>query len=197
MPWVPLQVSTVHLTLMTIIWSAGIVTAGYLADGNIRWLWLFNACIFLQYVTDMLDGAVGRSRNTGLIKWGFYMDHFLDYIFLSAIVVGYSLLLPSSYLPLVLWCQVFSAGFMVHVFLDFAITNDFKISCNQFGVSEIRWVLIIFNTLLIFVGKGLLVKIFPFFVAAAFAVLCGMVYKSQKVYRHMDATKQGSQELNP
>ena len=79
--YIPLQIGTVHLTLMTILWSGGIVMAGYLARTDMRWLWLFSVCIFLQYVTDMLDGAVGRMRNTGLIKWGFYMDHFLDYIF--------------------------------------------------------------------------------------------------------------------
>ena len=153
LPWVPQQVSTVHLTLMTIAWSVGVIIAGYLSQGDMRWLWLFNICIFMQYVTDMLDGQVGRSRNTGLIKWGFYMDHFLDYIFLSSIVMGYSFLLPSSYFFLTLLCLTFTAGFMVHTFMDFSITNNFKISCNQFGVSEMRWVLILFNILLMFLVK--------------------------------------------
>ena len=103
----------------------------------------------------MLDGEVGRSRNSGLIKWGFYMDHFLDYIFLCAIIIGYSFLLPSTYFFLTLLCLTFTAGFMVHAFMDFAITNNFKISCNQFGVSEMRWVLILFNILLMILGKGL------------------------------------------
>jgi phosphatidylglycerophosphate synthase len=30
--------------------------------------------IVFQYITDLLDGEIGRKRNTGLIKWGFYMD---------------------------------------------------------------------------------------------------------------------------
>src|ERR1700679_2697039 len=77
LPLVPLQVSTAHLTLMTVLWSVGIVISGYLAQGDTRWLWASSACILMQYITDMLDGEVGRSRNTGLIKWGFYMDHFL------------------------------------------------------------------------------------------------------------------------
>jgi phosphatidylglycerophosphate synthase len=83
LPKVPMNVTTVHLTLCTLLWSAGVITAGALAVVDMRWLWLFSACIVLQHVTDMLDGAVGRARNTGLIKWGFYMDHFLDYVFLS------------------------------------------------------------------------------------------------------------------
>ena len=194
-PRVPKNISTVHLTLMTIGWSLGAALSGFLAQGDIRWLWVFSACIFFQYITDMLDGAVGRTRNSGLIKWGFYMDHFLDYIFLCGITIGYSFLLPQSYSLLTLMCLTFSAGFMVHVFMDFAITNNFKISVNQFGVSEMRWVLIFLNTVLIIFGKALLVSIFPFFVAASFIALCVLVYKSQKIYRHIDALRQGRESI--
>jgi len=194
LPYIPSQISTVHLTLMTILWSSSIIISGYMARTDIRWLWLFSGCIVLQYVTDMLDGALGRARNTGLIKWGFYMDHFLDYIFLSSIVIGYSFLLPPSYSLWVLFALVFSAGFMVHTLMDFAITNHFKISFNYFGVSEARQVLIIFNVILIFLGKGLLIQIFPFFVGALFIALCITVYRAQKVYAHTDAIRQGSNE---
>ena len=194
LPLVPAQVSTAHLTLMTILWSVGIVMAGYLSRGDIRWLWLFSGCILMQYITDMLDGEVGRNRHSGLIKWGFYMDHFLDFIFLCCIIIGYSFLLPASYYTLTLLCLTFSAGFMVHAFMDFSITHNFKISCNQFGVSEMRGVLVFFNILLIFLGKRLLIYTFPFFVAGAFLGLCFLVYSSQKVYQHIDAIHQGQGE---
>ena len=190
LPFIPKQVSTVHLTLMTLLWSAGIVIAGYLANTDIRWLWVFNVCIFMQYVTDMLDGAVGRARKTGLIKWGFYMDHFLDYVFLSSIVLGYAFMLPQSYLLLSVVCLAITAGFMVHVLMDFAITHNFKISVSYFGVSEARWTFIIFNIALMIFGKGLLVQIFPFFVGMSFIALCLLVYKSQKIYAHIDAIQQ-------
>jgi len=196
LPCIPLQIGTVQLTLMTFLWSGGIIIAGFMAKSDMRWLWLFSVCIFLQYVTDMLDGAIGRMRNTGLIKWGFYMDHFLDYVFLSSIVIGYSLLLPVSYLVWALLALVFSAGFMIHTFMDFAITNHFKISLSYFGVSEARWVLIILNVFLIILGKGLLIQTFPFFVGALFIGLCITVYRSQKVYAHIDATRQGEKELS-
>ena len=191
LPYIPSQISTVHLTLMTIFWSAGIVMAGYLAKADMRWLLLFSFFIFLQYITDMLDGAIGRKRNTGLIKWGFYMDHFLDYVFLSAIVIGYSFLLPPSYLLWSLFALAFSAGFMVHTLMDFAITNHFKISFSYFGVSEARLVLIIINVILIILGKELLIQVFPFFVGALFIGLCIAVYGAQKAYAHTDAAQQG------
>lgn len=192
--YIPSQIGTAHLTLMTILWSIGIVIAGYMARADMGWLWLFSVCIFLQYVTDMLDGAVGRARNTGLIKWGFYMDHFLDYIFLSAIIIGYSFLLPPSYRVWSLFALVFSAGFMVHTLMDFAITNHFKISFSYFGVSEARLVLIIINVILIIFGKELLIKVFPFFVGALFIGLCTAVYGAQKAYAHRDAMQQGIKE---
>ena len=53
--------------------------------------------ITLQWLTDSLDGAIGRYRNVGLIRWGYYMDHFLDYIFLCSILIGYSLILPDNF----------------------------------------------------------------------------------------------------
>ena len=186
LPVVPRWMETTHLTLMTILWSVGVVVSGCLAVHNILWLWASSAFIFLQYVTDMLDGAVGRERGTGLIKWGFYMDHFLDYIFLCAIVCGYSFLLPPSFAALVLLSLIAAGGFMVHTFLDFAITGDFKISFGWFGISEVRHVLIIFNALVVFFGKGLLVHVFPFAVAALCIGLCIAVYRSQKLYGSVD-----------
>jgi|CXWL01.1.fsa_nt_gi phosphatidylglycerophosphate synthase len=189
LPMVPSWMGTVHLTLMTIFWSIGVGLFGYLASGDIRWLWAFSVCVVFQHITDMLDGAVGRARNTGLIKWGFYADHFLDYIFMCAIIVGYSFLLPPSFSNLVLLCLIISGGLMVHTFLDFAITNDFKISFNRIGVSELRWLVIIFNMTLIFFGQGLLAVIFPMIVLIAFVVLVVVVYKSQMIYRRMDLGK--------
>ena len=62
LPYIPRQIGTVHLTLMTIIWSSAIILAGYFAKNDIRWLWLFSSCILFQYITDMLDGAVEIGR---------------------------------------------------------------------------------------------------------------------------------------
>ncbi len=47
-PWVPKGISTAHLTLMTLGWSFGILAAGYFAQYDIRWLWVFSACIFFN-----------------------------------------------------------------------------------------------------------------------------------------------------
>ena len=46
LPWVPMQVSTAHLTLMTILWSMGVVIAGYFSVERYSLAMLvFNTCI--------------------------------------------------------------------------------------------------------------------------------------------------------
>jgi len=84
---------------------------------------------------------------------------------------------------------------MVHTLMDFAITNNFKISVNYFGVSEMRMSLIGFNMALMVVGQGLLAQVFPFFTAAAFIALCMICYKSQKIYSHLDAMRQAREDV--
>src|SRR5262245_50794476 len=82
-PWVvpriPRWIGTHHLTLLTILWCAGILWFSARAANDLRWLWLVSLMIVLQWVTDHFDGKVGKFRNTGLVQWGFYMDHLLDY----------------------------------------------------------------------------------------------------------------------
>lgn len=189
LPLVPSWIGTVELTLMTLVWSAGVVGFGFLAQNDVRWLWGFSLCIALQHLTDMLDGAVGRMRNTGLIKWGFYADHLFDYVFMCAIVLGYYFLLPENYSFLVLICLTLTGGLMAHAFLDFAITNEYKISYFRVGVSELRWLVIILNVFIIVFGKPLLIMLFPWITAGLLAVLVIVVYRSQKVYRFLDMKK--------
>ena len=153
-PKVPPFLETYHLTLMTLLWSAGIVAASYLARQNLHWLWLVSTCIALQYLTDVLDGAVGRYRDTGLVKWGFYMDHFLDYLFLCSIILGYALTMPdiSWY-----WFGAFlvvAGALMVNSFLSFAATNEFKISTLGIGTTEGRLFFIIANAAIVIFGTS-------------------------------------------
>ena len=80
--FIPKCIETNHLTMLTIVWSMIIIGAGFLAKNDIRWFWLVSFMIIMQYITDVYDGKLGKFRNTGLIKWGYFMDHFLDYVFL-------------------------------------------------------------------------------------------------------------------
>jgi phosphatidylglycerophosphate synthase len=157
--------------MMTLVWSGGNVILAFFARNNLSVLWLVSLMIVLQYLTDLFDGELGRQRDTGLIKWGFYMDHFLDFIFLCSLVfVGYKISPPG----LEIWyfvLLVITGGFMVNAFLSFAATNEFEIYRYGFGPTEFRLGLILINTFIIVVGTGQFYILLPLFVILCFVAL--------------------------
>ncbi|MBT3539224.1 hypothetical protein HOF40_03255 [Candidatus Parcubacteria bacterium] len=193
-PRVPKFLETYHLTYMTIPWSILIIAFGFLAQWNIHWLWGMSMCIFLQWLTDAFDGAVGRYRNTGLIKWGYYMDHFLDYIFLCSILIGYSLLLPDNFKYLHFFTFALLGAFMVNAYLSFAATNEFKITYLGIGPTEIRIVFILINTFLIIFGKTYMTWSIPFVLIGALLGLVVVVYRTQKYIWKLDMNIKANQK---
>lgn len=178
-PKIPKCIETYHLTFMTIVWSIGVLIFSYLANGNIHWLWGTSGMIIMQYITDLFDGAVGRHRNTGLIKWGYYMDHFLDYIFMCTVLIGYTFFMPDPY-NILFYILVVYGAFLVNAFISFAATNQFRVSYFGFGPTEGRIGFIATNTMLIIFGKIFLSRFLPYFLILAFIVLCVVVYQTQK-----------------
>lgn len=179
-PHIPAWLGTHHLTLMTLAWCAGLLLFGYLAAGDLRWLWGSSAMILLQWVTDFFDGKVGKYRGTGLVKWGFYADHLLDYAFLCAVLGGYALLLPASaHLSLLMALAVFG-GFMVNSFLAFAATGRFHISHGKLGPTEFRLALVVVNSLVVFYGTRRMTKVLPYVAACGFVALCVLAYRTQR-----------------
>lgn len=179
---VPRWLETYHLTYMTILWCIFIVLSGWLANktGNMHWLWISSVSIVLQYITDLFDGAVGRHRNTGLIKWGYYMDHFLDFVFLCAILISYAFFVtPGQYLYLFFILAIL-CGYMVNSFLSAYATNEFQIAYYGFGPTEVRIMFIGINTLFIIFGTAYLNWTLPACLIIAAAGLIFMVYKTQK-----------------
>jgi len=181
----PSCIETYHLTILTIVWSALIILFGYFAIENIYWLFGISLLIFLQWFTDLFDGAIGRHRNTGLVRWGYHMDHFLDYIFLYSILISYTFLLPEISLQIVL-IGIILGAFMVNGFLAFSVSNKFKISHFGIGPTEIRFSLILFNIFLIFFGTWILELVIPYVLVVSFIGLLIIVYLTQKELWKLD-----------
>src|SRR5512136_3248535 len=95
-PRFPGWIQGYHLTLMTIPWSIGLVVSGWLARNDLSWLYLASAMHIMQWFTDSFDGALGRHRDTGIPKWGYYMDHFLDYVYTCCAFIGYAFLFDGT-----------------------------------------------------------------------------------------------------
>jgi hypothetical protein len=186
LPRIPPWIETYHLTLLTAVWPIGIVVFSSLAARDRRWLWMVNAMIVAHYFTDHYDGKLGKYRDTGLRKWGFYVDHFIDYGFLCALLIGYSLLLPArDAFTMMLTLCVFSA-FMFHAYLMLAAREDFTISVWCFGPTELRIALIIGNGLLVRSGVRPLHAALPWIAGAGVIALGVVAYAAQKALWRRD-----------
>lgn len=186
LPRIPAWLETHHLTMMTLVWSLLILLFSYLAASNLKWLWGVSLMIFLQWATDHYDGKVGKFRNTGLVRWGYYMDHLLDYFFLCSVVIGYAFILPEkSRLQLLIMMGLFAA-YDLSTFLAFAATDRLKISYLKFGPTEFRLALIIINTLLISFGTRYMISGLKWVNAGAVVGLCLLIYRAQKQIWQID-----------
>ena len=134
---------------------------------DIRWFWGVSLAIALQYLTDLFGGAVGHARSTGLVKWGFYMDHFPDFVFQCRLIIGYALIAPPQQ-NLDWWffgILAITSGYMVNSFLCFAATNEFEIYFFGIGPTEIRIYFLALN--------GVIILLDP---TRAYFVICVPIY---------------------
>ncbi len=152
-PKVPKPILSHHLTSMTLLWSIGTVLFGWLAVENRVWLHAMSVMVFAQWLTDSFDGSLGKYRKQGLVKWGFFMDHLLDFLFAGSIVIAYSFLVSAKWLEfLFLILLLVTCATMAVSFLSFAATNQFQIAYYGIGPTEIRIGYIALNTFVYFVG---------------------------------------------
>jgi len=154
-PKIPKPILSHHLTMLTLLWSIGIVVSGWLAIENQVWLHLISVFVFLQWLTDSLDGSLGKYRKQGLVKWGFFMDHLLDLIFAGSIVIAYSFLVEAWWLEFLFFVLLLVTCAMMAVsFLSFAATNKFQIAYYGIGPTEVRISYICLNTLVFYIGTA-------------------------------------------
>lgn len=179
-PRIPLWLETQHLTMLTLLWSLLILLFSFFATRNIRWLWAVSVMIMLQWVTDHYDGKIGKHRKTGLVRWGYYMDHLLDYFFLCSVILGYAFILPErSRFQLLLMLALFAA-YDFSTFLAFSALDELKISHLKFGPTEFRLALIIINGLLISFGTKHMISGLKWVNAGALVGLVFLIYGTQK-----------------
>lgn len=179
-PKIPRWIEGYHLTLATIPLSALCIGAGYLARSDRTWLWLATAALALQWFTDSFDGALGRYRDTGIPRWGYHMDHLLDYVFMCAILSGYAWFFDGTARILCLLLIPVFGTFFVNSYLAFGATGNFKITYIGFGPTEMRLLLIVVNTLIIILGKKPIAALLPYALPLLAGLICIVVYRSQK-----------------
>lgn len=176
---IPSWIETQHLTLASIIWSAGALASAVLARTIRGWWWVLSVCIVLHYITDHFDGAVGRMRNTGLVRWGYYMDHLLDFLFLSSIGMGYALLFPGES-AWIMGALIVTGAMFVHAYLFALMAGRFQISYFRLGGGELALLFIFFNTIAFWFGASAARIAFPLLCAGGSLGLIITVSRAQK-----------------
>lgn len=152
-PKIPKRIRSHHLTMITLLWSAGTVLFGWLAESNLVWMHAMSVMVIGQWFTDSFDGSLGKYRKQGLVKWGFFMDHLLDLLFAGSIVIGYWFLVEARWLTfLFLLLLLITCATMAVSFLSFAATNQFQIAYYGIGPTEIRIGYVALNTFVYFIG---------------------------------------------
>lgn len=180
-PKVPKMFNGVNLTLATVLWCGIVIVAYKMATVNLHWLWLASAAIVAQHVTDMLDGAVGRYRKSGLIRWGYYMDHLLDFVFLSSVSLGVAALAPTrGGFIMAVGCALVLIAFMIHAFLLARASDTFRISESIFGPTELRIFILLLNVAIIYFGRWIINWWAPIFFSIAGIVFITYVLRAHR-----------------
>ncbi len=180
-PKIPKPILSHHLTYVTILWSTGMIVFGWLAEDNRVFLHAMSVMVFGQWLTDSFDGSLGKYRRQGLVKWGFFMDHFLDLVFAGSIVIAYSFLVQAKWLEfLFLILLLVTCATMAVSFLSFAATNQFQIAYYGIGPTEIRIGYIALNTFVYFVGTEIFSWGVPAIVALNVAALLMLVVQTSR-----------------
>ena len=185
-PHVPSFLSTRRLTMLTLLWSILIVYFSWRSQQDIRWLAGASGMLAAQYLSDVLDGAVGRRRNSGFARWGVYMDHLLDFVLAASVFIGYALLVDASALLALFIFFIACAIIPASIFLSFSAYNAFKIGSLGFGPTEYRLAIILLNAAIIYFGVSWFERTLPYFAGLLFVYAFILVYRTQRDMYIMD-----------
>lgn len=141
--------------LLTFIGLAGLAGAGlcyYLSGRHFGYLIAASAGLVVNWFGDSLDGTLARVRNMQRPKYGYYLDHLVDAFGTALMLLGmaYSgLVTPILGIVVLVLYLIMS----INVYLATQTVGQFKISFLRFSPTEGRIVLIVLNTVLIFVKQ--------------------------------------------
>jgi len=148
----PRWVSPDLLTFIGLAAMAGIGVCYYLSARHFGYLLAASAGLVVNWLGDSLDGTVARVRNMQRPKYGYYLDHLVDAFGTALMLLGmaYSgLVTPILGIVVLVLYLIMS----INVYLATHAVGQFKISFLRISPTEGRIVLIVLNTVLIFVKQ--------------------------------------------
>ena len=139
------------LTFIGVIGSV-LGAIGYiLSNLNIVWLWLSTAGYIINWYGDSLDGTLARVRHTQRPIYGFYIDHCVDGITTAIICIGAGLSQLMN-LGIAMTVLVLYLLLSISVYINSHLKGEFKLTYAGMGPTELRLIMIIVNTLYIYMA---------------------------------------------
>jgi archaetidylinositol phosphate synthase len=150
----PRSINSDHLTLLALVSMAGAGAAFWAARYWPPALWFVVVALVLNWFGDSLDGTVARVRHHERPRYGFYVDHVLDIVGITLLVIGMTL---SGYMSAIVGLAFLVAYLLVaaEVFLATAVNGQFRMSFLNVGPTELR-ILLAIGTLTLFVKPTVL-----------------------------------------
>ncbi|HNY40087.1 MAG TPA: hypothetical protein PKJ41_06820 [Bryobacteraceae bacterium] len=147
----PRWVNSDHLTGLGLAAMALAGTAYALCHRSPQWLWVVNVALVLNWLGDSLDGTLARVRDAQRPRYGFYVDHVVDAICATMMLIGLGLS-PWMSFPVAVALLIAYLLLAVESYLATYTIGDFHISHFGFGPTELRLLLIVGNLFLL--GRG-------------------------------------------
>ena len=132
--------------------GAVVVAVGYvLSNYHVGWLWLSSLGYVINWYGDSLDGTLARVRGTQRPIYGFYLDHNIDGITITIMCVGAGL---SALLNLYIGMAVLAVYLLlsISVYINAHLKGEFKLTYAGMGPTEFRLIMVVVNTLFVFVA---------------------------------------------
>jgi len=179
-----------YLTFIGIFGSLVIFAGYFLSNLNINWLWLASLGFIINWYGDSLDGSLARVRGTGRPIYGYYLDHTVDALNEICMFVGIGLA-PFCNIWIAIIALIAYLLLTLNVSMNAHLKQEFKLTYAKLGPTELRIILIILNTVLIFVpGFRAIFNYFAGFICAALVLVYIIsVLKDLNEYAHLDPPK--------
>jgi archaetidylinositol phosphate synthase len=144
----PAWVNSDHLTGLGFVALIAASLCYWLASTTPYALLLVLPCLALNWFGDSLDGTLARVRDQQRPRYGFYVDHILDAIGIFFLISGIAL---SGYItPAIAYAFLVAYLLLsIEIYLATYTVGKFHLSYWSFGPTELRILLAIGNTVLL------------------------------------------------
>ena len=145
--WMTSDILTVIGTIGAFVIAAGFILAG---TKDIHFLWLSSLGFVINWYGDSLDGTLARVRCRQRPVYGYYLDHTVDAINEVIMFVGAGLS-GLVHIEIALSILVVYLLLTINVSVNAHLKKEFCLTYAKMGPTEFRIIMIIVNTLLIYI----------------------------------------------